>query len=494
MQDLILSLDQGTTSTRAIVFDAGLRAIASAQIPLAQHYPHPGWVEHDLEEIWRAALEVCRQAIEAVGGPRRIAAIGITNQRETTAIWDRRSGTPLHRAIVWQDRRTGAQCDGLRAQESWVQSQSGLLLDPYFSATKMAWLLDHIPGARQRAEQGEIALGTIDAFLIWHLTGGRVLATDPSNASRTSLLSLESLDWSPDLGKLFGIPLAALPSLVPSAGLLGETDPGLFGAALPIAGIAGDQQAALIGHACFRAGEAKATFGTGCFLLAHTGDRPRPSRQRLLTSVGYRQPSTRAYVMEGSIFSSGASMQWLRDGLGLLGNVQESEAIAAALPDNGGVYLVPAFTGLGAPQWEANARGGVFGLTRDTRAAHLVRAGLEACAFQAHDLIQSFAADGAAIAEPLRVDGGLSGNSWAMQFLADILDMEIERPAFQEMTALGAARLAMVGAGLAPRLEDTPDNGLAPRRFEPKLAQSARVALLAGWQAAVAGVLSHARP
>ncbi len=494
MQDLILSLDQGTTSTRAIVFDAGLRAIASAQIPLAQHYPHPGWVEHDLEEIWRAALEVCRQAIEAVGGPKRIAAIGITNQRETTAIWDRRSGAALHRAIVWQDRRTAAQCDGLRAQETWVQSQSGLLLDPYFSATKMAWLLDHIPGARQCAEQGEIALGTIDAFLVWRLTGGRVLATDPSNASRTSLLSLESLDWSPDLGKLFGIPLAALPSLAPSAGLLGETDPGLFGAALPIAGIAGDQQAALIGHACFRAGEAKATFGTGCFLLAHTGDRPRPSRQRLLTSVGYRQPSTRAYVMEGSIFSSGASMQWLRDGLGLLGNVQESEAIAAALPDNGGVYLVPAFTGLGAPQWEANARGGVFGLTRDTRAAHLVRAGLEACAFQAHDLIQSFAADGAAIAEPLRVDGGLSGNSWAMQFLADILDMEIERPAFQEMTALGAARLAMVGAGLAPRLEDTPDNGLAARRFEPKLGQSARIALLAGWQAAVAGVLSHARP
>ncbi len=492
MQDLILALDQGTTSTRAIVFDAGLRAIAAAQTPLAQHYPQPGWVEHDLEEIWSATLQVCREAISAAGGPGRIAAIGITNQRETTAIWDRSSGKSLHKALVWQDRRTASACEAQRAREPWVQAQTGLLVDPYFSATKMAWLLEQIPGARARAAQGEIALGTIDAFLIWRLTGGRVFATDPSNASRTNLLALDRRAWSPDLAAFFSVPLVALPAVLPSAGLFGETEPTLFGAALKIAGVAGDQQAALLGHACFAPGEAKATFGTGCFLLAHTGDRPKASQNRLLSSVGYSTPGAVAYVLEGSIFSSGATVQWLRDGLGLLGGSAESANMAASLANNGGVYLVPAFAGLGAPQWQPNARGALVGLTRDSSAAHLVRAGLEAAAYQAHDLIQAFAADGAPITGPLRVDGGLSANDWAMQFLADILDLPIERPDFQEMTALGAARLALVGAGLARRLEDTPPAGLAPRLFTPKLDPSARESLLQGWRAAITGVLAHA--
>lgn len=494
MQDLILTLDQGTTSTRAFVFDANLAVIATAQAPLAQHYPQPGWVEHDLEEIWSATLRVCREAIEAAGGPGRISAMGMTNQRETTAVWDRRTGKALHRAIVWQDRRTAGQCEPLRRREAWVQAQTGLLIDPYFSATKMAWLLEALPDGHRRAAQGEIALGTIDAFLLWRLTGGRVFATDPSNAARTSLMSLNRLEWDDKLAEFFRVPAAALPSVLPSAGPFGETEPALFGAPLKITGIAGDQQAALIGHACFSPGEAKATFGTGCFLLAHTGDQPRLSHQRLLSSVGYSAAGARSYVLEGSIFASGATVQWLRDGLGLLGTPAESAAMAASVPDNGGVYLVPAFAGLGAPQWQANARGAIMGLTRDSRAAHVVRAGLEAAAYQTHDLIQAFAADGAPIRGPLRVDGGLSGNDWAMQFLADILDLPIERPDFQEMTALGAARLALVGAGMAKRLEETPPAGLAPRRFEPKLAATSRSALLAGWQGAVAGVLAHARP
>lgn len=492
MPDLLLAIDQGTTSTRAILFDAALAPVATAQIPLAQHFPQPGWVEHDADEIWRAVVQVCREVIDQVGGPHRVAAIGLTNQRETTVAWDKPSGRPLHRAIVWQDRRTAEHCARLKPHEAYVQAQTGLLLDPYFSATKMAWLLDHIPSARPRAEAGELALGTVDSFLLHRLTGGRVHATDPTNASRTSLYRLTPPGWSQELCALFEAPPAALPEVRPSAGPFGETDPALFGRAIPITGVAGDQQAALIGHGCCSKGGAKATFGTGCFVLAHTGASPRASRHRLLATLAYEAPEGIAYALEGSIFSAGATVQWLRDGLGLITASRESEALAAALPDNGGVYLVPAFTGLGAPQWAAAARGVIVGLTRDSSAAHLVRAGLEAVAYQTADLLEAFAADGAGVAEALRVDGGMTANAWFLQFLADICARPIERPAFQELTALGAARLAMVGAGLARNLSETPGSSLAPARFEPQMPPGDRERLLAGWNRAVAATLTHA--
>jgi len=492
MPDLFLAIDQGTTSTRAILFDAGLSPVASAQIPLAQHFPQPGWVEHDAEDIWRAVVQVCREAIDQVGGPQRVAAIGLTNQRETTVLWDKASGRPLHRAIVWQDRRTSDRCARLKPQEAQVQAATGLLLDPYFSATKMAWLLDHTPEARVRAEAGDVALGTIDSFLLHRLTGGRAHVTDATNASRTSLFRLTPPGWSEDLCALFDVPLAALPTVLPSAGLFGETEPALFGRAIPITGVAGDQQAALIGHVCCGEGGAKVTFGTGAFALAHTGSTPRTSAHRLLATLASQTPQGASYALEGSIFSAGATIQWLRDGLGLITASRESEALAASLPDNGGVYLVPAFTGLGAPQWAADARGAIVGLTRDAGAAHLVRAGLEAVAYQTADLLEAFAADGAAVTGALKVDGGMTANGWFLQFLADLCALPIERPAFQELTALGAARLAMVGAGLARRLEDTPASSLAPARFEPRMHEATRQRLKDGWRRAVAAALAQA--
>ena len=494
MADLILALDQGTTSTRAAVFDPdGGRPRAMAQIPLEQHFPQPGWVELDADEIWRAAVQVCREAIREAGGPDRIAAIGITNQRETTVLWDRATARPLHRAIVWQDRRTSDLTEALQAQghEPTVQAATGLVLDPYFSASKIAWLLDHVDGVRDRAEAGELCAGTIDSWLMFRLTGGRRFVTDVTNASRTALFGLSELDWRDDLLDLFNVPRAVLPEVLPCAGLFGETTPDLFGRILPITGCAGDQQAALVGHGALRPGAIKVTYGTGAFLVAHTGDQPVASANRLLSTVGYQAGGSTAFALEGSIFSAGSTVQWLRDAMGAVGHSRESEAIAQGLPDNGGVYLVPGFTGLGAPFWEAEARGAVFGLTRDAGPAHIVRAGLEAMAYQTRDLLEALKADGAPAPRRLRVDGGVTANGWAMQFLADITGIEVERPAYQEMTALGAARLAALGTGLIDTLDQPPSG--EPAVWSPAMPHPERDRLLAGWDAAIAGCLAHAR-
>jgi glycerol kinase len=491
MQNLILAIDQGTTSTRAIVFDAAFAPVALAQKELTQHYPEPGWVEHDPEEIWAATLEVCRAAVAKAGGATRIAAIGITNQRETTIVWERATGRPIHNAIVWQDRRTAARCDALRAagREAEVQAATGLLLDPYFSATKLSFILDAVPGARERAAKGELAFGTVESSLIFRLTNGKSHVTDETNASRTLLFGLGERAWREDLCALFGAPMEVLPRIVPCAGDLGVTDPEHFGAAIRITGAAGDQQAALVGHGCATPGEAKATYGTGCFLVMHAGGRPPTSRNRLLATMGYSVPGEIAYALEGSIFSAGATIQWLKEGLGVIAASRESEALAASLKDNGGVYLVPAFAGLGAPQWEARARAAVFGLSRDATHAHIVRAGLEAIAYQTADLLDALAADGAPRLAALCVDGGVTANDWMMQFLADICGVAVERPAFQEATALGAAKLAALGAGL---IDDLAAAGRrdAGTRFMPRMAADTRAALRAGWALAVKGVLA----
>jgi len=494
MADLILALDQGTTSTRAVVFDPdGWRPVATAQIALTQHFPNPGWVEHDADEIWRAAVQVCREAVDQAGGSDRIATVGLTNQRETTVLWDRASGRPLHRAIVWQDRRTAAVTEALTraGHEAAVQSATGLVLDPYFSASKIAWLLDQVPEARARAEAGELCAGTIDAWLMFRLTGGERHVTDVTNASRTSLFDLATLDWREDLLALFAVPRAVLPQTLPSAGRFGVTTPDLFGRAIPITGCAGDQQAALVGHGALRPGATKITYGTGAFLVAHTGDQPVASTHRLLSTVGYQAGKETAYALEGSIFSAGATVQWLRDIMGAVTDSRDSEAVAQALPDNGGVYLVPGFTGLGAPFWEAEARGAVFGLTRDAGPAHIVRAGLEAMAYQTRDLLEALKADGAPPPRRLRVDGGVTANGWVMQFLADITGCEVERPAYQEMTALGAARLAALGAGVIDILDQAASG--TPSIWTPTMTEDHRARLLAGWDAAIAGCLANAR-
>jgi glycerol kinase len=486
----ILAIDQGTTSTRAIVFDAAFAPVAVSQVELTQHYPQPGWVEHDAEEIWSATLSVCRAAIAKAGGVERIAAIGVTNQRETTILWDRKTGSPVHRAIVWQDRRTSELCTELReaGHEPRVQQLTGLLLDPYFSATKIAWILDTDPALRRRAEAGELAFGTVESFLVWRLTGGRAHVTDVTNAARTLLFDIGARDWSDELCALLRAPRALLPQAKRCDAHFGETDPSLFGRALPITGMAGDQQAALVGHDCFKPGMAKATFGTGCFLVMNMGEAPPRSKHRLLATIGYETQSARAYALEGSIFSAGATMQWLRDGLKLIQATPESEAMAAALPDNGGVYLVPAFAGLGAPQWNADARGAIIGLTRDSTAAHLVRAGLEAVAYQTADLLDALSADGAPRIERLLVDGGMTGNAWAMQFLADICDVVVARPAFQEMTALGAAKLAAFGAGRIASLDQAQSG--AGQTWSPRMSVTQRQSLRTRWVAAVAASLA----
>lgn len=486
----ILAIDQGTTSTRAIAFDTDFAPKAVAQIELTQHFPQPGWVEHDPEEIWRATVQVCREAIDKVGGPDAIACIGVTNQRETTVVWERATGKAIHKAIVWQDRRTADVCAALKADghEAMVQAKTGLLLDPYFSGTKIAAILD---ATGRRADADKLAFGTIDSFLIWNLTGGKVHATDATNASRTLVYALKPPAWSPELAALLRVPLSMLPDVRPSAGDFGATDPALFGRAIPITGVAGDQQAALVGHGCLTPGMAKATYGTGCFLVMNAGAEPPVSKNRLLATVGYQIGDATTYALEGSIFSAGSTIQWLRDGLKLIGASRESEALAAQLKDNGGVYLVPAFAGLGAPQWNAEARGAIVGLTRDSSAAHVVRAGVEAIAYQTRDLLDALVADGAPRPTALAVDGGVTANGWAMQFLADICETPVERPAFQEVTALGAARLAAFGAGMLPRLDiDSP--GASAARWTPRMEAPEREKLLAGWRAAVRGVLSHA--
>lgn len=490
MSQHILAIDQGTTSTRAIAFDLGFEPRATAQIELQQHYPQPGWVEHDAEDIWGATLKVCRDVIEEVGGVANIAAIGITNQRETTVVWDRKTGIPVHKAIVWQDRRTSDECAALReaGHEKRVQTATGLLLDPYFSGTKIAWILDRDPALRARAGKGELAFGTIETFLVWRLTNGAVHASDVTNASRTLLYDFNTRDWSDEMCALLGVPRALLPNLVACDAHVGDTDVSLFGRAIPIHGMAGDQQAALVGHGCFKPGMAKCTFGTGAFLVMNMGDAPPHSQNRLLGTVGYEAGGSFAYALEGSIFSAGATMQWLRDGLKLIESSAESEPIAAALADNGGVYLVPAFVGLGAPQWNAEARGTIVGLTRDSKREHIVRAGLEAVAYQTADLLDALRADGAPKIESLLVDGGLTANAWAMQFLADICDVEVARPRFQEVTALGAAKLAASGAGLIGSLDGA---GAAPSaRWSPRMSPDDRDRLRNGWKSAVAAALA----
>jgi glycerol kinase len=489
----VLAIDQGTTSTRSMVFDERGRSVALARREQAQHFPAPGWVEHDAEEIWQNALATAREALERAGlGPGGIAAIGITNQRETTVIWERATGRPIHRAIVWQDRRTADACLRLEAAgaHEFVRRRTGLLLDPYFSGTKIAWLLDHVPGARLRAERGELAFGTMDCFLLWRLTGGRVHATDVTNASRTLLFDIHRGEWDDELLRLLGVPRALLPEVRDSSGEFGQTDAALLGTAIPVAGIAGDQHAALVGQACFQPGMAKSTYGTGCFLLLNTGTTPVDSQNRLLTTPAYRIGGRTTYAMEGSIFVAGAAIKWLRDGLGVIRDAAETEALARQVPDSHGVHLVPAFVGLGAPHWRPDVRGLLTGLTLDVKGAHLARAALESVAFQTQDLVAAMAADGTPRAASIRVDGGMSANAWFCQFLADLLDARVERPAEVETTALGAAFLAGLATGVWANLEAVAATWASAASFQPAMAPERREALLAGWKAALGRALA----
>ena len=488
----IIAIDQGTTSTRAIVFDASARAVAIARRALTQHYGDSGRVEHDPEEIWRDTEATVREVIDrAPAGATGIAALGITNQRETVVIWDRTSGTPIHRAIVWQDRRTAEECARLKREgaEELVRQRSGLLLDPYFSGTKVAWILDHVPGARTRAERGELAFGTIDTFLLWRLTGGRVHATDVTNASRTLLYDIHAQRWDEELLRLLRVPRELLPQVRDSSEIYGSTDAALFGRELPIAGIAGDQQAALIGQGCFRTGMAKSTYGTGCFLLLNTGEAAVTSANRLLTTPAYRIGGRIAYALEGSIFVAGAAVKWLRDGLKIIESASETAILAARLPDDHGVYLVPAFVGLGAPHWDPNARGLLCGLTLDTSAAHLARAALEAVAYQTLDLTEAMQRDGAQPLAAIRIDGGMAANDWLCQFLADILQAPVQRPAELETTALGAAFLAGLATGVWPDLSALAAHSPTAAVFEPRMHRMRRATLLAGWRQALARAL-----
>jgi glycerol kinase len=486
--DHVLAIDQGTTSTRAILFDSAGRPVSIAQRELTQHYPQRGWVEHDPEEIWQGALATAREAVAASAiGASRIAGIGITNQRETTLVWDRATGEPIHRAIVWQDRRTADSCARLKAEgcEALVSAKTGLVLDPYFSATKIAWTLDNVSGARARAEKGELALGTVDSFLLWRLTGGAVHATDVTNASRTMLFDIRAQRWDAELCRLFGVPEALLPEVHDNAHLFGSTAQGLFDTQLPISGMAGDQHAALFGQGCFGAGTVKSTYGTGCFMLLNTGERAVQSSNRLLTTPAYRIGCKTHYALEGSIFVAGAAVKWLRDGLGVLAEAAQTESMATEVPDSHGVYLVPAFVGLGAPHWQPDARGAIFGLTLDATGAHLARAALEAVAYQSLDLADAMVSDSGAVPSTIRVDGGMAANDWLCQFLADIVSVPVERPANLETTALGAAFHAGLATALWAGIESLPDQFAKADRFEPRMAAGEREQLVGGWKDAV---------
>jgi len=490
----ILAIDQGTTSTRAIVFDSIGAIVASHAIEIRQIYPDNGWVEHDAEEIWQSVRTCCRVATKGIAAGD-IAAIGITNQRETTVLWDRRTGAPLHNAIVWQDRRTAEHCRALKAagHEPLVAKRTGLLLDSYFSATKGQWLLDHIPGARARAESSELALGTIDSWLIFKLTGGRVHATDVTNASRTLLLDLATLAWDDELLALFEIPRALLPEVRDSAGDFGETD--LLGAPVRIMGVAGDQQAAAFGQACFARGDVKSTYGTGCFALVNTGATVPTSTNRLLGTVAYRAAGQTAYAIEGSIFVAGAVVQWLRDALGLIRESHEIEALAQTAKSSEGLYFVPAFTGLGAPYWEPDARGAIIGLTRDTGVAEIARAALDAVCFQTRDLLEAMEADmhvaGLGAPAALKVDGGMVRNDWFCQRLADLTGLAVERPRVTETTALGAAYLAGLAAGIFSGFDDISRAWALDRRFDPLMPKPTRDQAYEGWMKAVARVRTN---
>ena len=486
----ILAIDQGTTSTRAMLFDARGGVLARAQAELRQHFPAEGWVEHDPEDIWQDTLSVVREALsKAHLGAADIPAIGITNQRETTIVWERATGRAIHRAIVWQDRRTADECRRLEAVHSLtVAAKTGLVVDAYFSASKIAWILDHVPGARARAEAGELAFGTVDCFLLWRLTGGRSHRTDATNAARTLLYDIRRQRWDEGLLKLFRVPRALLPEVMDNAADFGTTDPTLFGGAIPVAGMAGDQQAATVGQVCFEPGQIKSTYGTGCFALLNTGSTFVPSKNRLLTTIAYRLGGRPTYALEGSIFAAGSTIQWLRDGLKLIKSAGETEALARGGAGTGSVYLVPAFTGLGAPYWDPFARGAILGLTRDTGIADIVRAGLEAVCYQTGDLMGAMADDFGKAPTTLRVDGGMTVNDWVMQRLADLLGVPVERPVVTETTALGAAFLAGLQVGVFPSLETLATLWARDRRFEPAMSEEERAKRRQGWTDAVSRV------
>ncbi|QNE30778.1 glycerol kinase GlpK [Sphingomonas sp. NBWT7] len=489
----ILVIDQGTTSTRSVLFDDQARRVAIGQVEFPQHYPAHGWVEHDVEDIWRDTLATAREAIAKSGvAVADVAAIGITNQRETAVVWDRATGEAIHRAIVWQDRRGAAHCAQLRANgaEELIRARTGLLIDPYFSATKIAWILDNVADARARAERGELAFGTIDSFLLWRLTGGKVHATDVTNASRTMLFDIHRGTWDEELCRLIGVPPAMLPAVHDNAHVYGTTDPALFGAAIPIAGIAGDQQAALFGQACFDRGSAKSTYGTGCFMLLNTGAQAVESKHRLLTTPAYRLAGETTYALEGSIFVAGAAVKWLRDGIGIITHASQTNDMATKVENSHGVYMVPAFVGLGAPHWDPDARGSIHGLTLDTTAAHLARAALEAVAYQTLDLAEAMAADGGSRPKILRVDGGMAANDWLCQFLADLTDTAVERPLDLETTARGAAFHAGLATGLWSGLDALAALWAREQCFEPVMTAEDRAPLVAGWRNAVRRTLS----
>ncbi len=490
-QNFLLAIDQGTTSTRAMLFGRDGKPAASHAVPLKQFYPGNGWVEHDAAEILAATLSACRKVMAG----KSIAAIGITNQRETTLIWDRKTGKPLHRAIVWQDQRTAARCAALSAKgwDKKIAGKTGLRLDPYFSATKLEWLLRHVKGARAKAARGEVLFGTMDSWLIWNLTGGKVHASDVSNASRTMLLNLKTLDWDAELLKLFGVPRAMLPDVRDSAGDFGVTDAKIFGKAIPILGVAGDQQAASIGQACFAPGDVKSTYGTGCFVLVNTGKAITRSKNRLIATSLYRRGAMKQYAVEGSIFIAGAVVQWLRDAMGVIPNAPAIEALAKGAKPAEGLYFVPAFTGLGAPYWDPNARGAIVGLTRDSGKAEIARAALDAVCYQTRDLLDAMARDmrsaGLSRLMRLKVDGGMVEDNWFCQRLADLTGLTVERPKVTETTALGAAYLAGLGAGFFKDVKDIAAHWALDRRFKPALKKAERDKLYQGWRQAVARIV-----
>jgi glycerol kinase len=487
----LLAIDAGTTSTRALAFDLTGTIIGESQREFTQIYPQPGWVEHDAEEIWLETQHCIRAVLTSLG--QQPVAIGLTNQRETVVIWERATGRPIANAIVWQDRRTASQCRNLAEAGHGVEvtAKTGLVLDPYFSATKIAWILDNTPGARAKADAGGLAFGTIDSWLLWRLTAGGVHATDATNAARTSLYNIREGRWDAALCKIFNVPIEMLPEVRDSAGDFGRTDKAAIGTELPILGIAGDQQAATVGQACFAPGDVKSTYGTGCFALVNTGKTLQASQNRLLGTIAYRINGETTYALEGSIFAAGATIQWLRDGLKVVRSALEAEAMTRSLASNQGVYMVPAFAGLGAPWWDAEARGTIFGLTRDTGPEQLARAALEAIGYQTADLLDAIGADGAKVTA-LRVDGGVTRNDWAMQFLSDILAIPVERPKVTETTAWGAAMLAGLAAGAFESLEDAGQRWRADHRFEPKMDEADRIRLLAGWRDALERTLTDA--
>ena len=491
---LLLAIDQGTTSSRAIVFDSAGNALHVAQQEFAQHYPRDDWVEHDPQDIWSSTLAVTQAVLSQAQGA--LASIGITNQRETTVVWDRASGEPIYNAIVWQDRRTADTCQRLRedGHEVEVSARTGLLLDPYFCATKIAWILDHVEGARQSAEKGDLAFGTVDTFLLWRLTDGKVHATDATNASRTSLFNIHQQDWDETLLTLFNIPASLLPQVKDSAADFGTTDIGVLGHSIPVGALVGDQQAALVGQACLTPGMLKSTYGTGCFAILNTGSQALASRHRLLTTVAYRLEGVATYALEGSIFMAGASVQWLRDDLGLVDSAGETATLAAGLETNEGVYLVPAFTGLGAPHWNPYARGTLLGMTRATTPAHIARATLEAVCYQSAELLGAMAEDSGQSPARLRIDGGMARNDWLAQFLADISNTPVERPVLLETTALGAARLAGLQSGVFSSLDELSDVWHGERTFTPQMNEPQRQTLLNTWHRAVASAVLFAQP